>query len=81
MSAVVVRGGSILSFAVNNNSRHAEERALRPHMNFRGCVIYIMRSNCGISKPCPKCQEVLKRSGVRKAVYMNREGQVEEMAV
>jgi tRNA(Arg) A34 adenosine deaminase TadA len=74
MAAIVVKGGSVLSKAYNLERwyRHAEVRALRPHLNLDGATIYIVRGNGGISKPCPMCMQAIKESGISQIVYYDR---------
>lgn len=81
MAAVVVRGGQVLSFATNHHHRHAEARALRPHMDYTGATVYVMRLNKKVSKPCPECQNALKAAGIRKAVYVNLTCSVESLTL
>ena len=78
MTALVVKGGSVLSIAHNLDKRrgHCETRALRPHQDFKGATIIIVRSNGRISKPCPNCRAAIKRAGIKKVVYINEDCQV-----
>lgn len=76
MAAVVVRGGSVLSTGVNRGWSHAEHRALRPHMDLRGAVLYVARHNMRCSRPCDDCQAKAIKAGIRKAVYVSRDGTV-----
>lgn len=74
MAAVVVKGGSIISAEVNQEHKHAERRAIRPHVNLEGACVYVARSNGLISKPCKECMDVIIASGVSKIVYINATG-------
>lgn len=74
MAAVVVKGGAVLSIGINRGTRHAEERALRPHRNFSGADIYVMRVNGRISRPCVKCQVKIIAAGIRRAHYVALDG-------
>jgi deoxycytidylate deaminase len=74
MAAVVVRGGALLSVGINLGFRHAETRSLRPHVNYAGADIYIMRRNKGTSKPCPACQRKIAAAGIRRAIYISVDG-------
>lgn len=86
MGAVVVRGGVVLSKAYNlgretnygtpNRGRHAEERALSPHRDFSGAVIYVARHDAQISRPCDNCYQKIKQAGIRKIVYVDDNGNV-----
>lgn len=79
MAAVVARGGSILSVEPNLSrwDGHCERRALRPHQDMTGATIVVVRSNRGISKPCEECMAAIKAAGIKKVVYIDREGQVQ----
>jgi pyrimidine deaminase RibD-like protein len=81
MAAVVARGGKVISCKTNLLGKHAEVRALRPHLDCTNSTVYVMRSNGRVSKPCPKCMKILKKSGVKKAVYINLKGDIEEMSI
>lgn len=75
MGAAVVKGGSIISVGFNHRSIHAEESAIR-RRNVRGCDIYVARQRCGKSKPCLKCQKLLKVAGIRKCHYFECDGSI-----
>lgn len=76
MASVVVRGGNIISFGINLGYRHAETRALRPHMDLEGCDIYVMRANKLCSRPCIDCQQKLIKAGIKRAYYVSRDGNI-----
>lgn len=80
MGAVIVRGGAVLSLAANHRrwGGHAEVRSLAAAGDVAGATCYVMRYNRRISKPCPNCRELLILRGVKKAVYINHLGEVEE---
>lgn len=80
MASVLVRGGRVLSLAVNSPAwgRHAESRTLAKISDTIGSTIYVMRSNRRISKPCHMCEELLRLRGVKKAIYINALGQVDQ---
>ncbi len=83
MGCVIVKSGSILALAANHHQwgRHCEKRALSRIDNAEGSTIYVMRANRRISKPCFRCLLLLKEKQIRKAVYINRLGQIEECRV
>jgi len=65
---------------------HAEQAALikrRHYDNGGNLVMYVWRERQdgtpGCSKPCSMCQALLKEAGVRKVIYYNDQGVVEEM--
>lgn len=98
LSAVIVRGGSIISTGYNRLatnsfveyyadqlkgrrdfclSTHAEMDAVlkaRAKTDLTGCKIFVARKRLldgepGMSRPCPICEEVLRRYGIRRAFY------------
>lgn len=73
MAAIVVRGGSLLSSASNLHLRykHAEIRALRPHLNLKGGTLYVVRKNGGNSRPCEVCWNSIVNSGINTVVFIN----------
>ena len=74
MAAVVVRGGKVISIGINLKNKHAEARALRPHLDLEDCDIYVMRSNGRISRPCKDCQALIIAAGIRRAFYIALDG-------
>jgi deoxycytidylate deaminase len=76
MAAIVVKGGSVLSVGVNHKMRHAEARALRPHMDLAGATIYVARQNGRCSRPCPDCHRKIRQAGIDRAVYVSWDGLV-----
>lgn len=79
MSAIVVRGGAIISAETNVIGRmvgqgHAEHRALRPHMDLAGTTVIVARANGRCSRPCAACLVSLRAAGVRQMVYANAAG-------
>lgn len=77
MAAIVTKGGAVLSMEANAESGrgHAEARALRPHRDYRGATIYIVRLNGRkISKPCPACTQKIKDAGVSTVVFTDTDG-------
>jgi pyrimidine deaminase RibD-like protein len=77
MAAVVVKGGAVMSQAANGASGrgHAEARALRPHRDYKGATIYIVRLNGRkISKPCPHCTQKIKEAGISEVVFIDTDG-------
>jgi tRNA(Arg) A34 adenosine deaminase TadA len=85
MAAIVIKGGSVLSFATNlkgnpsefhqalNPLWHAEKRALLPHANFVGATLLVVRIGGRCSKPCPDCYEAIKAAGIKKVAYVNQD--------
>lgn len=90
--AVLVKDGRIISEGSNKyttskihgfGSIHAEECALRSiNKDVKGGTMYIARlASYGpaMSKPCYRCQLVLKNAGVRRVVYTSIKGEMEAM--
>ena len=78
MAAIVVRSNKIISVGINRKDSHAETRALRPHMDLRGCDIYVMRHNGRISRPCPNCQAKVIKAGINRCYYIGLDGSIVE---
>lgn len=84
MAAIVVKGGSVVSKAFNikretigtvpNRGRHAEARALKPHMSYIGATIYVARHDSGVSRPCNDCWSKIKDARISKVIYMDVNG-------
>lgn len=59
----------------NHHTIHAEADALfrAPSSLIRGGTIYVYRTRRdgtpGVSKPCPRCQIMLRELGIKKAIY------------
>lgn len=66
---------TIVADPKNQAATHAEIAALRACGNtpVAGATIYVARwgkKNCPLmSKPCPACQEALRKAGIRKVIY------------
>jgi len=79
-AAIVLRGGAIVATGYNHGSRHAEVCAigkLWPSKR-RGCVVWSFRfsksGNLALAKPCKRCQERLRASGIRCCHYSTESG-------
>lgn len=91
--AVLVKCGKVLSEGSNKytntgkihgfGSIHAEETALRAiKKDCRGSVMYIARiASYGpaMSKPCRRCEMLLKNAGIKRVVYTSISGLMEDM--
>lgn len=73
LAALVVKGGAIISAAVNLHRRYrcAEARALRPHLDLEGATLYVVRANGRISKPCPNCARMIEKARISEVVYID----------
>lgn len=71
MCAVIVKGGRVLSIGANMGWKHAETRAIRPHRDYKGATIYVMRENERVSRPCNDCQKKIVRAGIKRAIYIS----------
>ena len=84
MGAVIVRGGAVVSRAANqprpwrenNRGKHAEERALRPHNDYRGATLYVARIGGSMSRPCEGCWEQIRKRGIAKVVWVDWDGSI-----
>lgn len=77
MCAVIVKGGAVLSVGINRNYNHAERRAIRPHVDYSGSTIYVMRHNGRISRPCVDCQRIILEAGIGRAVFIGADNRTE----
>jgi deoxycytidylate deaminase len=73
LGAILVRGGSILGVAHNLDryGRCAERRLIRPNSNYKGAILIVVRKNGRMSRPCQFCQEVIKKAGIKKVIYLD----------
>lgn len=92
VGAVVAMGNRIVSVGINQQKTHtkspsrfktihAETHALlRAGHRACGGTIYVVRilanGSFGISRPCPDCEALLRSAGIRRMVYIDREGEV-----
>ena len=74
MAAVIVKGGAVLDYGHNYLFNHAERRAIRPNRDYAGATIYVMRHNRGCSRPCNDCQQLIINAGIKRAVYVAKDG-------
>lgn len=74
LGCVIVRGGQVISAEPNYIMNHAEERAIRPHHDYSGATLYVVRRGGGISKPCKVCRAIIESSGISKIVYIGLDG-------
>lgn len=81
MSAVLYRGGAILSVATNTGEwgQCCERRAIKPYMDLRGATLLVVRSNKKLSYPCPECRKVIKEVGIKKIIYIDNNGNVQKI--
>jgi deoxycytidylate deaminase len=79
MAAVLIRGGAVVSVAVNLHAwgRHAELRCLRGKA--KGDLLVVARSGGRCSKPCKTCEKAIRKAGVTKVVYTNWDGDLVEV--
>ena len=93
MGAVIVKHKDILSRGFNRNvslykvltryglmySIHAEMDALRkvPYGEAKGSTIYVSRNGFRTSRPCDICMTILKKAGIKRAVFNDDEGNVD----
>lgn len=72
LAAVLVRGGSVIAFGANHDTKHAEIVACtKAKQGLSGATLFIMRDNGRCSKPCSKCMAVLSSLPLNKLVYVN----------
>lgn len=84
-AAIVVRGGAQISIGYNHGWRHAEVVALGPLWPSKrvGSRVWSLRftktGRLAMAKPCPSCEEFMRRAGVRVVYFSNRDGEIEVM--
>jgi deoxycytidylate deaminase len=57
---------------IYEQSIHAEVDAilkLPPHTNMRKVTLYVVREGMRLSRPCHKCEQVIRNLGIRKVFY------------
>lgn len=71
LGAVVVKGGAVISVACNHRhwGKHAEIRALRPHLDLTGATVYVVRNNLRCSRPCRMCRLAILAAGIKTIVF------------
>lgn len=85
LGAVLVKGGSVIAKGYNSytNLRHAEVSCLSKvwESERKGAVLYVVRTRktqkFGMSKPCPKCENFIKNSGIKKVIYTTNDNTIE----
>ena len=48
---------------------HAINKAVRQGISLEGTTIYVYRANNNLAKPCPCCQGLIHKHGIKKVVY------------
>jgi deoxycytidylate deaminase len=73
--AIALKGGSIVGKGYNHNGVHAEHSCLSgiwPNKR-KGLVVWVGRitksGSWAESKPCEKCEELLREARVKKVIY------------
>lgn len=58
---------------------HAEADAIRNAGNPAGAKLFVARitkgGNLGLARPCPRCMETIRQSGIKKVYYTNELGE------
>lgn len=86
-SAVVMKGGAVLSMASNTPSAHAEQRALDRlwASRRRGARVLSVRVNArgefALARPCAGCMAYLRANGVTTVTYTTDAGVLEMVRV
>lgn len=85
LGAVIARGNRVLAKAYNINKTHpkygsgkfkalhAESaviyQSIRRGIDLRGTTMYVYRYNDNLAKPCPCCQKLIEKYGIKKVIY------------
>lgn len=90
-SCIIVKKGRAISIgwnkhknrlAVNKATVHAEVDALnKANGDASGGTAYIFRQNGGISKPCHYCLVALKKHDIRRIIYEDEYGAIQNTIV
>jgi len=77
--SVCLKGGALVSFAVNKNHRHSEVRAIKKARGSQIDTIINLRikrksGKIGLSYPCVKCQLAIQEVGIDKIWYSKEDG-------
>ena len=78
MGSCIVKAGKVISIGINHGMTHAETSALKKHMDYRGCDIFVMRWNSRVSKPCSACEQKIINAGINRCYYISLEGNIVE---
>ena len=73
----------------NKGPVHAEVSALIPlikrRVDLSGTTLYVYRENkdgkLAMSRPCPRCMQLIKEQGIKKICYTTNDGYVDERIV
>jgi deoxycytidylate deaminase len=80
--AVLTKGGAIVSIGYNHGSCHAEVKAINQLWKDHrpGLVLWSFRltrkGNLALAKPCPACQHMLVKNGIKKVHYSDQDGEM-----
>lgn len=73
-----------IAYKVPPPSVHAEEKAINIALSngndLKGAIIYVARTSkqghSAISKPCPKCDKLIRQNGIKKVIYTENDMEV-----
>jgi len=57
------------AFSTLHAESHAIYKAIRQGINIKGATIYVYRANDLLAKPCPSCQALINKYGIKHVVY------------
>ncbi len=71
VGCLVVKKNKILSFGVTskNGRPHAENRALKKNINFKGATMYVTLEPCTHYGKTPPCTGLIVKSKIKKVIY------------
>ena len=89
VGAVLINGGRIIDkesnmsrpFGDHNRGFHAEERLIKRCGSYtKNSTLVVVRSNCKgkkstMSRPCSKCFPLVVKSGIKKIIYVDWNGE------
>src|SRR5258706_9471215 len=70
LGSVIVKGGSVLGVGYNEGhfKKCAERKALRAHSSYVGAVLYVIRQNKRMSRPCKNCAKLIRDAGIKSVI-------------
>lgn len=84
-ATLIFKGGALFATGYNHGDRHSEVVALGKLWpgDAKGATVVNIRikktGKVGMSRPCPQCQKILLDNEVRRVIYSNSQGDLEEL--
>jgi len=79
-SAMVFKGGAVISVANNTEHRHAEVAALGKVAHYKDMILLSVRvgknGELRMARPCGDCLAYIKSRGIRTILFSDEQGQI-----